>query len=31
MDGLRQRGITPLVPDEQTQQEIHRIILKNYA
>jgi len=26
VDGLRQREITPLVPDEQTQQEIHRII-----
>ncbi|WGE81430.1 aspartate/glutamate racemase family protein [Actinobacillus equuli subsp. haemolyticus] len=28
VDGLRQRGITPLVPDEQTQQEIHRIIFE---
>ena len=25
-DGLLERGITPIVPDEQTQQEIHRII-----
>ena len=25
-DGLLERGITPIVPNEQTQQEIHRII-----
>ncbi len=26
LDGLIERGITPIVPDAQTQQEIHRII-----
>lgn len=27
-DGLLERGITSIVPDEETQQEIHRIIFE---